>query len=83
MGKVVQDNTEFFKEVVRNRIARYIATEVKDLVTKKIDEIVTDVLSSLKTEVNLYNDMLRAEANLVIKAFYNGTEIGEKNVNNK
>lgn len=67
--------TDMFPMIVRKRVEEYIDREVKGLVKKKTDEIVTEVLANLKVDAALYYKMEQHERELVVKAIYNGGEV--------
>lgn len=67
-----------FNEIIRKRIAAYIDGEIKELVQKKTDEIISEVLSNLQTDSELLKDMYRHETTLVVKAIYNGQNIQQQ-----
>lgn len=64
-----------FTEIIRKRVADYIDGELKELIRQKVDGIITDVMSNLQTEADVFKDMSRYETNLVVKAIYNGQDI--------
>lgn len=67
-----------FNEIIRNRVTDYIDGELKALIRKKMDGIISDVLGDLQTDSQLYKDMLHYETKLVVKAIYNGKDIEQK-----
>jgi hypothetical protein len=69
---------EIFNQIIRQRVADYIDNEVKKLVAEKTNEIIKDVLGNLKLDSQRYQDMLRHETNLVIKAVYNGVDVPQR-----
>ena len=69
---------ELFNEIIRQRVANYMDKEIKEMMRQKIDAIISDVLSNLQADAQIYKDMLRYETNLVVKAIYNGENIEQK-----
>lgn len=80
MAKTISDNQipTIFNQIIRQRVAEYIDKEVKEIIKTKMDQIITDVLKNLQTDSNLFTDMLQYERKLVIKAIYNGEDIGHE-----
>lgn len=73
-----QQVPEIFLEIIRKRVADYIAKEIKEMVAKETNKIVSDVLSNLQCEAGMFKSMLRYETQLVVKAIYNGEDIQQK-----
>lgn len=76
MAIIIQkDVPSIFNAIIKQRVSDYINKEVKELVQKKTDEIISDVLSNLQADAEMYKDMLSYETRLVVKAVYNGKDI--------
>jgi hypothetical protein len=79
MAKLTQDiQPKIFNEIIKTRVAEYIDKEVRQMVKKKTDEIITEVLSELKLNVDMFESMETYEAKLIVKAFYNGEKVFQK-----
>lgn len=66
---------EIFNQIIRDRVSNYIEKEVKALIAAKTNEIIEDVMRSLKTDAQMFQDLMRYEQRLVITCIYNGVEI--------
>lgn len=67
-----------FNEIVKTRVANYIDKEVREIISKKTDKIIKDVLSGLQVESTVYKEMLTYDTKLVVNAIYNGIDITQK-----
>ncbi len=77
MAMTTSDNQipTIFNEIIRKRVADYIDGEVTTLIKAKTEAIITEVLSGLQVDAELFKDMYRHETGLVVKAVYKGQEI--------
>lgn len=77
MAKVSAESVmpTLFNQIIRKRVADYIDGELKEFIRQKMDGIITDVMSNLQTEADVFKNMYSYETNLVVKAIYNGQDI--------
>ncbi len=66
---------EIFNKIIRQRVTDYMDKELKELMRQKMDAIITDVMSNLQADTQLFKDMLRYETKMVVQAVYNGKDI--------
>lgn len=69
---------EIFNEIIRKRVSDYIEGELNELIKKKVDAIITDVLANLQADTHLFRDMMQHETRLVVRAIYKGEDITQK-----
>lgn len=67
-----------FNEIIKKRITNYIEEELKEHIKKKVHDVAQDVLSDLQIDTQQFQDLLRNEMLIVVKAIYNGKELAKK-----